>query len=1732
MKKLLAAFALLLLAGLAVGGGLAVAQDDERSRFVRFVERQISTPDRQIRLGRIEGALSSDVRLSGITIADQRGVWLTIENVHLVWSRLALLRGRLDIDLLEADSITVARTPLPAENSEPIEEGAGFALPSLPVAVLIDRLAVNRVVLGEGVIGPRAELSVDGSIQLDDGTLESNLAIQRLDQPGDLRLAASFSDETRQLSIDFSIAEPEDGVIANALGIPGRPPLTFTIAGEGPLSSFTADLALAASGETLLSGTTAITSVGGGLRFVTDISGNLGPLVAELYRPFVDDGTRITLDLLRREDGGIVIDDGLLKSGVAELAFAAQLTPDFVPTELSVQGNLARPDGEPLVLPGLGEDGTVRSARITASLAGETSGFTAALEVNGLDTPFIQAPDAELRAEGTAANLSDAATRSVTFTVTGRAADLGSDRGGVADALGSRLAIDAAGAWDAGQPLRIDNAAVDTDTLSASFAGRVEGGLDGTYRLDAQDLSAFAGITGRDLAGAIALGATGTAGFDGLFDLTVDASAENLVVGEPRVDGLLAGTTTITGRAARTADGVSFDDFRVDGAALSAVVDGAVTNAAANLAANVRLAELSAIDERFTGAVAAELAVTGDPATPAVQARVTSDQLVVNGETITGLVAAFDGTLDRNSEVPFDLDGTISVEGSAEDEPLRLSAQLRSAEGVRALSGLDAEIADATVLGSIAAYDDGLYAGNLTLDIPSLERVAPFLLVEATGSVQANVALEARDGTEFADIDATVRGLEGLGLSVGFATVDLAIDDLFGVPALDGRAEVRTLSAGGYTVPSATLVASRAGEATTLTLDADLGAGTLDAAGTLTRTADGFAAQLARFVLARDAFAATLTEPTTVTVAGETITVGDTVLTIGDGRLTVAGTIGETLDLQATLDALPLSIANLVRPDLEVAGTLSGNIAVAGTRLRPTATADVSAAGVTAAPLRTRGIDPLSLTARGTYEEGTANIQAFETTVGGGRITAFGRAGETLDLAVDVADLPLALANAFQPELGLSGTVSGRAELDGTLARPDASFRVAVANGSAAPLRAANVGTVAATVVGRYADGTATLETAEARIGQGTVRASGTVGDALDLTATVENLPLAVADAFAPDLQVRGTLSGQATATGSLDRPQVTFNLNAPSVSAAPLARAGVAPASVTARGAFAGGSVRLDEAVVNVAGGTLRATGTAGRRLDLRVTADGLPLAIANGFQPGLGLGGTLSATATVSGTATNPAATFEAQVPNLSAAALTQAGIGSISVVANGRFANGRVDLTRLAADGAGIALTASGTVPLSGGGLDVGVDATAPLSLADQFLAARGTRIGGTAQANVRVTGSLANPSFAGSVSASDVTVRDAESNLALSGGQVSATLSGSRVVINNASATLGDGTISISGSVGIGDGFPADLAVTARNARYADGDLFAVTFDADLTVSGPLTGQPLIAGSVAVDRAEITVPESLGGGSTLLDVAHIDAPPDVIETLRRARAGPFAQRGEDGAGPTGVRLDIAVSAPRRVFVRGRGIDAELGGEVRLTGPVSDISPVGEFNLIRGRIVILGQRIVFERGTVTLFGDLDPVIDFAAETRANQVTVRVIVTGQASDPQISFQSEPELPQDEVLSQLLFGRSLDDLSAFQLAQLAAAAAELAGGGSGPSLLDQIRVFSGLDNLEIVTTEGGGTSVEAGRYIADNIYLGVRAGDRSSGVTINLDISRGFTVRAEALTDQSTVGIYYEREY
>ena len=662
---------------------------------------------------------------------------------------------------------------------------------------------------------------------------------------------------------------------------------------------------------------------------------------------------------------------------------------------------------------------------------------------------------------------------------------------------------------------------------------------------------------------------------------------------------------------------------------------------------------------------------------------------------------------------------------------------------------------------------------------------------------------------------------------------------------------------------------------------------------------------------------------------------------------------------------------------------------------------------------------------------------------------------------------------------------------------------------------------------------------ADASAGQ--VKINGVVDGRLDLSVALSNLPLALANTFKPELGLGGTVNGTARITGTKDAPNVAFDMAARGVTAAELKKQGIAALNADAKGTSANNWLNVDAHVTGGGGIDVRANGGVplGKGdLAVDVNLANLPLTALNGAVKGQDLAGNVTGTARVTGPLTNPAATFNLRGTGLAAKPLRDNGLAPLTLQAAGSYAAMAIDFSSVTVDGPrGLNVTANGKVPFSGQGLGVNVNGSVPLALANRFLADRGAQANGTLTLTASVSGGFNRPQLRGMFSTNGATFVDPDTNVRLNNINVMGSMDGETITLRQVNAALGSGgAVSASGTISTNAeaNFPANIEIKLDRARYADGKLVVATVNGGITINGPLMRDPLISGRIDVDRAEISVPENLGGGAAYVPVQHKNTPKNVQATLDRAKVETRKSKVPTPTSrPTVPRLDVLISAPNQIFVRGRGLDTELGGRLRLTGPVTDIKPVGSFDMIRGRIGILGQRITFDEGHVTLVGDLNPQLNFVARSEGNEITAIVTVTGTVDNLDIKFSSTPELPQDEVLAQLIFKRSIGELSAFQIAQLAAAAAELAG-GSNNSLMNKLRAGTGLDDLDVVTDEKGQTAVRAGRYIRDNIYLGVEAGSGGSTKgTINLDITRNLKAKgALGAEGDSSGGIFYEKDY
>lgn len=571
----------------------------------------------------------------------------------------------------------------------------------------------------------------------------------------------------------------------------------------------------------------------------------------------------------------------------------------------------------------------------------------------------------------------------------------------------------------------------------------------------------------------------------------------------------------------------------------------------------------------------------------------------------------------------------------------------------------------------------------------------------------------------------------------------------------------------------------------------------------------------------------------------------------------------------------------------------------------------------------------------------------------------------------------------------------------------------------------------------------------------------------------------------------------------------------------------------------FPSDGVSISGLALAIERGRVTLDGLVGDRLDLRFAARDVPLSAARIFAPSLDLAGTLNAQATIGGTVAAPTGEWTLRLAGVASRETRNAGLPPIAVSGDGRLSGERTSVDLSLNAGSRANLTLRGSAPLqANGALDLAIQGRLDAAIANTMIAARGQRLTGSVAIDLRATGEVAAPRLSGGATLANGSFTDALQGIRLTGIEARLAANGDNLSIERASArTANGGTLSASGQIRVDPaaGFPGQLRINGSRAQLVANGIVTAVADLALELSGPLARNPTIGGRIDVVSLDVAVPDRLPGSlEPVQGIRHVrptrTAAARLADKRKTSTAG--ATRGR-APPPFNATLALAISAPNRVFIRGRGIDAELGGQLRVGGTLASPAVDGAFELRRGRLSVATQRLDFTRGRITFTGAVIPELDFVAQTRAGDVTAQILVTGPADQPGFAFTSQPDLPQDEVLSRILFSRASGSLSPFQALQLAQAAAQFSGAG-GDDSFERLRRSLGVDNLDIQFGEGGPT-VGVSRYIGNNVTLGVKAGARpeDSGVSVGIDLTRRLKLQAETGVDGSAaVGLGAEWEY
>lgn len=393
------------------------------------------------------------------------------------------------------------------------------------------------------------------------------------------------------------------------------------------------------------------------------------------------------------------------------------------------------------------------------------------------------------------------------------------------------------------------------------------------------------------------------------------------------------------------------------------------------------------------------------------------------------------------------------------------------------------------------------------------------------------------------------------------------------------------------------------------------------------------------------------------------------------------------------------------------------------------------------------------------------------------------------------------------------------------------------------------------------------------------------------------------------------------------------------------------------------------------------------------------------------------------------------------------------------------------------------------------------------------------GGALKADGALGGTLSAPDVSGNIILRGGSFLDEANGIAFAAMNADASFTKEALHLKSLTATDGEtGTLDGRGTISFDSTNSADITLSARNFHLPKSDLADGLLDANFSLKSASAGMAA-TGTVDIERMNILVPETFQSKIPELNI---------VERKNQTSASPAR----------GISLGIKINAPNQVFVRGWGLDAEFGGDIEISGFADAPQFNGALSSKRGRYEEFGKRFTLARGDLRFQGEIppSPYLDIEATTKAGDTTASVLLTGSVKSPKIGFSSTPPLPEDEVLSLILFGKGTATITPFQAVQLAQTVQRFSGkGGGGFDPLGLIRSATGIDDISIDTDEAGETNVGVGKYLTDDVYLEFEKGkaENSGAANIQIEVTPNVNIESKIGQDaQGGGGIFWKRDY
>ncbi len=335
---------------------------------------------------------------------------------------------------------------------------------------------------------------------------------------------------------------------------------------------------------------------------------------------------------------------------------------------------------------------------------------------------------------------------------------------------------------------------------------------------------------------------------------------------------------------------------------------------------------------------------------------------------------------------------------------------------------------------------------------------------------------------------------------------------------------------------------------------------------------------------------------------------------------------------------------------------------------------------------------------------------------------------------------------------------------------------------------------------------------------------------------------------------------------------------------------------------------------------------------------------------------------------------------------------------------------------------------------------------------------------------------------------------------------------------------------------GEGFSGQLRLLPEKLLILDIENITGAFTGTVDVTGN-NRKIFIQSDLEAEKVGYAIPKKIGDITDPVDVIYVNQNP--MEPLPTA-----IHRNSQTAIP--VEFDLRISIPNILQINDGDLNSLWKGNLILSGTPDKISPKGELSLTKGSYLLNGQKFELKQGSISFSGDFEKkaTLYIVASRDIHDYRIDIVLQGPVSNPNIILRSSPALPQQEVLSLILFGKSPSEISAFQDEQLEQSLSGLLKEQSGPGLVSKLQQTIGIDRIDINRQEcgTGEVSIGIGKYLTRDLYISLKKGfgDEPTRLSLEAKLHRDVKIQIDAgESDQGSsdtasgqISLFWQHDY